>query len=143
MVIAMAIWARAHRVRVHTEERLEMHNCCVLARNPNKINIRYTVEEKPADLMCPFGPIISHVQQHTLKSHRIIAFCRTYDDCSAIFQLLALELSSRHVFIFPDQSDPRKFICEKFTACSSPKTKSVILRPLLIQMVWSELLLPR
>ena len=108
-------------------DSLEMHGCCVLAQNPNKVNIRYAVEEKPTDIMSLFGPIIRCVQQHGIKSDRIIVFCRTYDDCSAIFQLLALELSSRNVFVFPDEPGPRKFICEKFTTCSSPKTKSDVL----------------
>ena len=30
---------------------LEMCGCYVLALNPNKVNIRYAVEEKPVDLM--------------------------------------------------------------------------------------------
>ena len=78
---------------------------------------------------CPyiFSPIICDIEQHGVNLDRIIVFCRTYDDCSAIFQMLAIELSSRNCFVFSDEPGPRKFICEKFTACSSTKTKNDIL----------------
>lgn len=77
--------------------------------------------------MCVFGPIIDHVQEHGVKSDRIIVFCRTYNDCSAIFQLLELELTNRNALILTDEPGTRKFVCEKFTVCSSQKTKSDIL----------------
>lgn len=54
---------------------LEMGCCHVVATNPNKVNIFYAVEEKPVDLMCAFGPIIDHIQEHGIKSDRIIEFC--------------------------------------------------------------------
>ena len=77
--------------------------------------------------MSVFGSIIDHVEQYGVKSDRIIVFYRTYDDCYAIFQLLVLKLAGRNVFEFPNEPGPRKFVCEKFTACSSPQTKSNIL----------------
>ena len=44
-----------------------------------------------------------------------------------MFRFLALELASRKILEFPQQPGPRKFICEKFTACSSPNTKAKII----------------
>ena len=49
---------------------------------------------------CVFGPIFLHVQGNGVKSDRIIVFCRMYDDCSALFQFLTLELASRNVLSF-------------------------------------------
>ena len=87
----MALTATANlSTRKVVIKSLEMHKCYVLVRNPNKVNIRYAVEEKPGELMSLFGSVIDYVQEHGVKSDRIIIFCRTYEDCSAIFQLLAL-----------------------------------------------------
>ena len=124
----MALTATANlATRKIVMKNLEMNHCYVMALNPNKVNICYAVEQKPDDLMSVFGQIILHIQEHGVKSDRTIVFCRTYDDCSAIFQFLTLELASRNVFEFRDEPGPRKFICEKFTACSSPKTKRNII----------------
>ena len=108
-------------------DSLEMRGCYVLALNPNKINICYSVAEKPSDFKTVFVPLVEHIKQLGVNADRVIVFCRTYDDCSTIFQFLVLQLSRHDVFVFPDVSEPRKYICELFTACSSPTTKSHIL----------------
>lgn len=108
---------------------LEMNGCYIKARNPNKYNIRYTVAEKPVDLMTVVKPIVKRVIQNGQKADRCILFCRTYKDSSTLFELLILELESSGVLITSTDSESGQTlrICEKFTACSSPNTKGKII----------------
>ena len=66
---------------------LEMNGCYIKARNPNKRNIRYTVAEKPHDLMTVIKPIVKHViekgQEADHASYfvvptRIVQHCLSY-----------------------------------------------------------------
>ena len=124
----MALTATANlATRKKVISNLEMSSCYVLAQNPNKVNIFYEVQHKPSDLMCVFRRMIEDIQKNGVNSDRAIIFCRTYDECSEVFRFLALELASRNILEFPQQPGVRKFVCEKFTACSSPKTKSNII----------------
>ena len=79
----MALTATANlATRKVVIDSLEMNNCYILAQNPNKVNIFYAVEHKPADIMSVFGRMIEHIQRNGVNSDRVIIFCRTYDECS-------------------------------------------------------------
>ena len=106
---------------------LEMQGCSIVAVNPNKPNIKYIVALKPTDVNCLVSRITQRVAQWREKSDRTIIFCRTYDDCSLVFEVLALELNKLNLLTFSDASGSLKRVCEKFTACSSALTKNKIL----------------
>ena len=106
---------------------LEMHGCYIKARNPNKRNIHYMVAEKPRDLMTVIKPIVKNVIEKGKEADRCIIFCRTYNDSSAFFELLVLELASSSVLTATTASGQTLRICEKFTACSAPNTKKKII----------------
>ena len=125
----MALTATANLATRKTVIRsLEMNGCYIKARNPNKRNIRYTVAEKPVDLLAVVKPIVTHVIEKGQEADRCIIFCRTYKDSAALFELLILELESSGMLFTTTVSGQTFRICEKFTACSSPNTKSKILK---------------
>ena len=106
-----------------------MNGCYIKARNPNESNIRYTVAEKPVDLLIVVKPIVKHVIEKGQEADRCIIFCRTYKDSATLFELIILELESSGVLITSTESGQTLRICEKFTACSSPNTKGKIIAP--------------
>lgn len=121
----MALTATANLVtRKMVIWSLEMNGCYILARNPNKKNIRYTVAEKPNDLVTILTPIVKNVIEKGQEADRCILYCRTYKDSSELFEMLILELE---VLITNTESGQTLRICEKFTACSSPSTKRKII----------------
>jgi ATP-dependent DNA helicase RecQ len=65
---------------------LEMHGCYIKARNPNRANIQYIVAEKSPDITAVFSPIVSQMRDKGKEADRYIIFCRTYNDCSTIFE---------------------------------------------------------
>ena len=55
----MALTATANlATRMMVIRNLEMSGCYILARNPNEKNIRYTVAEKPTDVVTILTPVI-------------------------------------------------------------------------------------
>ena len=88
-------------------QNLKMNGCYVLARNPNKKNIRYTVAEKPNDLMTIIAPIIKNVIEKGQEADRCILFCRTYKDSSKLFEVLILELERSKVLITNTENQDR------------------------------------
>ena len=124
----MALTATANlATRKMVLRSLEMNGCYIKARNPNKSNIRYTVTEKPVDLLTVVKPIVKHVIGKGQESDRCILFRRIYKDSTTLFELLILELESSGVLITSTESGQTLRICEKFTACSSPNTKGKII----------------
>lgn len=90
----MALTATANlSTRKMVIQSLEMHRCYIKARNPNKTNIRYTVAEKPSEIISVVQPIIEHVRRKGQEANRFIIFCRTYNDSSAFFEVITLELA--------------------------------------------------
>lgn len=124
----MALTATANlATRKMVIRNLEMNGCYIVSRNPNKINVRFTVAEKPSDLITVVTPIIKNVIEKGKEADRCILFCRTYSDSSKLFELLILELERSGVLIISTESGQTLRICEKFTACSSPNTKKKII----------------
>ena len=124
----MALTATANlATRKMVIQSLEMNGCYIKARNPNKRNIRYTVAEKPVDVLTVVRPIVKHVIEKGQEADRSILFCRTYKDSGTLFELLILELESSGVLITKIEHGQTLRICEKFTACSSPNTKRKII----------------
>lgn len=73
----MALTATANvRTRKVIIESLEMKCCHVLFKNPNKLNIRYSVFQKPQDPINVFRPFISDIISGK-SADRCLCFCRT------------------------------------------------------------------
>lgn len=123
----MALTATANlSTRKMIIQSLEMHRCYVKARNPNKTNIKYTVAEKPSEINSVVQPIVEHIRKRGREANRCIIFCRSYNDSSAFFEHLTLELARVGALLVGTVSGQKVRICEKFTACSSPRTKCKI-----------------
>ena len=108
-------------------QSLEMHRCYIKARNPNKTNIRYTVAEKPNEIISVVQPIVEHMRRRGQEANCFIIFGRTYNDSSAFFEILTLEFAKVRALKVGTVSGQKVRICETFTACSSPCTKSKII----------------
>lgn len=125
----MALTATANvRTRKLILDSLEMRCCHILARNPNKLNIRYSVVVKPTDPINIFRPYIRELISGK-SSERCLCFCRTYDDTSMIYEMVALELAHNNA-LFPVSTHPEVKLfgskirtCEKFDACTSKNLK--------------------
>ena len=124
----MALTATANlATRKIVIQSLEMRGCYIKSRNPNRSNIQYMVAEKPCDITKVIRPIVNEIREKGKEADRCIIFCRTYNDSSAIFELLTLELASCGALITSSDSGQRVRVCEKFTASSSPNTKKKII----------------
>ena len=120
----MALTATANlATRKIVIQSLEMRGCYIKSRNPNRSNSQYMVAEKPCDITKVIRPIVNEVCEKGKEADRCIIFCRTYNDSSAIFELLTLELASCGALITSSDSGQRVRVCEKFTASSSPNTQ--------------------
>ena len=71
----------------------------MLARNQNKLNIQYSVLMKPSDPLTIFRPFINDLVV-SKTSEKCLCFCRTYNDASNLYELVALELAENNV-LFP------------------------------------------
>ena len=128
----MALTATATiRTRKVIMKSLEMRCCHVLARNPNKINIRYAVQLKPSDPLSIFCPFISSLISCKMAD-RCICFCRSYDDTNKIYELVSLELVQNNA-LFPASTHPDVSLygskirtCEKLDSCTSKNLKAKI-----------------
>ena len=124
----MALTAMANlATRKMVIRNLEMNGCYVLARNPNKKNIRYAVAEKHNELVTIISPIVINVIEKGQEADRCILLCRSYKDSSELFELLIIELERSGVLITNTESEQALRNCEKFTACLSPNTKRKII----------------
>ena len=108
-------------------ESLEMQGCFVMAVNPNKPNIKYIVASKPTDMNYVVSNITQRVSKERERCDHTNIFCQTYDDCSLMFEALALELYKHDSLTFADEFGLQVRVCENFTACSSVPTKNNIL----------------
>lgn len=129
----MALTATANiKTRKVIIESLEMRCCHVLAKNPNKLNIHYAVVPKPSNPIEIFYPFI-YALTTGKASGKCLCFCRTYDDTSKIYEIVALELAQNSA-LFPASTHPDVMVygskihtCEKFDACTSNSVKTRII----------------
>ena len=132
----MALTATANvETRNCVIRNLEMQSCYVLAKNPNMINIRYSVSIKPSDPISIVQPFLTNMQfGHHTTNDKYLIFCTTYNDTNVIYELIALELAKCGALFLPDDHPEvalhgRKLCCcEKFDACTSTSVKNRILK---------------
>jgi hypothetical protein len=67
----MALTATANlATRKMVIRSLEMNGCYIKARNPKKSNIRYTVAEKPVDILTIVKPVVKHIIEKGQEADR-------------------------------------------------------------------------
>ena len=108
---------------------LEMSDCDIITKIPNKLNIKYVVLPKP-DEETFLQPIISNICRHGVKTKRHLVFCRTYDDTLSLFKAAAVELGIHNALysqpIVPKQEKSKFRLCDKYDACTSKGVKKNI-----------------
>ena len=132
----MALIATANfETRNRVIKNLEMQSSYVLTKNPNMLNIRYSVSIKPSDPISIVQPFLTNMQSgHHTTNDKYLIFCTTYNDTNMIYELIALELAKCGALFLPDDHPEvtlygRKLCrCEKFDACTSTSVKNRILR---------------
>ena len=94
----------------------------MLAMNPNKLNILYSVLMKPSDPLTIFRPFINDLK--VSKTSENFFASRTYNDASNLYELVALEIAENNA-LFPANSHPdvvkygtKIRTCEKFDTCT-------------------------
>ena len=98
---------------------LEMSDCHIITKIPNKLNIKYVVLPKP-DEETFLQPIIC---RHGVKTKRHLVFCRMYDDTLSLLKAAAVELGIHNVLYsqptVPKQEKSKFRLCDKYDACTS------------------------
>lgn len=102
---------------------LDMEGCHIISRIPNKINIKFSVMEKPMDVMQVLYPILLKLTENGISSERTLIFCRTYDDTLLVFKLAVLYLNRRNALYFGDDK-----VCDKYDACTAPDVQKYIVK---------------
>lgn len=85
------------------------------------------MEEKTQDIDVVFKPLVEEVKTKGRRMDKVIIFCRTYNDCSAIYHYFKdlLKESVTDPQGYPNV--PKFRIVDMFSACNSPSIKSQIL----------------
>lgn len=129
----MALTATANRsTRNIVIKSLEMFKCYTRVKNPNKLNIYFSVQTKPSCVLDVFRLFISDILNSSASPpEKRFCFCRTYDETFHVHETIALHLGEQ---LFPPSThaDIVKYgykirVCEKFDACTSATVKSRII----------------
>lgn len=102
-----------------------MHDCSLIFKLPNKLNIKYLVKLKPEDITSALEPILEDIYHNKGHAIKTLIFCRTYNDCAAIFQALAYELSVNLQCLFSEQDGLS--VCDIFSSATPPDKKDWII----------------
>ena len=78
---------------------LDMNGCYLVIRDPNKINIKYSVLKQGCldDIILP---IVDDLSSNGIKADRTIIFCRTYVDTLEVFKSPINELYFDAIILF-------------------------------------------
>uniref|UniRef100_A0A1X7V0T4 DNA 3'-5' helicase n=1 Tax=Amphimedon queenslandica TaxID=400682 RepID=A0A1X7V0T4_AMPQE len=99
----------------------------LIIRCPNKPNIIYYVEEKTQDIEIVFKPLVEEVKVKGTRMDKVIIFCWTCNDCSAIYYYFKDLL--KEIITDPQgyPNVPKFLIVDMFPACNSDLVKNKIL----------------
>ncbi len=76
-------------------KRLSMKSPEIISITPDKPNLLYLVREKPEELENAMTSLIEKLRKHELPAdHKIIIFCRKYNECSQLYRLFKSQLGS-------------------------------------------------
>ncbi len=125
----MALTATATKVtRNAVCKSLGMISPSVIAKVPNKANIKYVVRTEPKCLETAFTPLAEEIRRKRTSMDRVIVYCRNYDSCTMIYLFLKYILKGeiREPIGVRDLAIFR--LVDMFTACTRPAVKERILK---------------
>ena len=105
---------------------MEEDTTFVLSKVPNKLNIRYSVKEKPSDIDLMVKPIVSNIMQYRDRSQKTIVFCRTYKEYTEVASSLVFHLCENDVF-YVERNGSKIPVCEMYSASTDETVKDKIL----------------
>ena len=111
-------------------KNLEMTNCTVVLRVPNKKNIFYAVLPQPKSATV-LDPIVEEVCTDGVKASQSLIFCRSYDDLLELYKATALELNRRQaLYIDASPGTPKSSmrVCDKYDACTDVNVRKNIIQ---------------
>ena len=121
----MALTATANiNTRKVVIRSLEMQSCYLMMKNPNQLNIKYSVLTKPSNPLVIIQPLLDNLKAGCMDGKCLI-FCRYYDDTNRMYELIALYLAKHDALFLPN--DHPNCTCEKFDASTSPSVKKRII----------------
>ena len=109
---------------------MDEDNTFVLARVPNKLNIRYGVQVKPSEMELMTFPIVSCVKHFGSTSPKTIIFYRTYKDFTEVASCLVYQLHESSVFfssLYCNSDGSKTPVCEMYSASTGEAAKDNIL----------------
>ena len=124
----MALSATATKAtRTAICKSLGMASPIIVAKVPNKLNIKYIVSTGTRNLEETFAPMVEEIRHRRRNMDRTIIYCRTYDSCTRIFLYLKSRLKGgirepvgvRDLAIFR--------LVDMFTACTRANVKQAII----------------
>lgn len=68
---------------------LEMQSCYLLTKNPNQLNIKYSVRVKPSNPLVIVQQFLDDLKAGCM-SGKCLIFCRYYNDTNMMYELIAL-----------------------------------------------------
>ena len=109
---------------------LDMKGCYLVIRDPNKINIKYSVLKQGCldDIILP---IVDDLSSNGIKADRTIIFCRTYVDTLEVFKGLVCCLGRRDALYAPpsDCIPMNKLrMCEKYDGSTATDNQQHIVK---------------
>ena len=73
-------------------KRLAMENVVIIGLSPNRDNIFLSVQ---SITLCEFAGVIAEsVRRNHLNHPKTVVFCRTYEDCNVVYDMLEEKLGS-------------------------------------------------
>ena len=72
----MALTATATKAtREFVQKSLCMTNCSVIQKLPNRLNIKYTVQPKPDDMVVALSHTIDNIAENGVAAEKTVVFC--------------------------------------------------------------------
>ena len=93
----MALTATATKnTRISICHKLGMIRPFVIAKPPNRVNIKYIIATPLCTLEDTFTPLVENLRTSRLNFERTIIYGRSYDACSSIYLLFSVTTRTRH-----------------------------------------------
>ena len=126
----MALTATATKsTRKAVMKLLNMHQPVVISVTPSKPNIVYRLQEKGKSMEETLAPLICKLQQQKIKQdHKMIIFCKRYEECSRMYWVFKTALKGG--FTQPNGApDLARFrvVVDMYTKCIEMTVKKSII----------------
>ena len=129
-VNVMALTATATKpTRKYVCQRLGMSAPVVIAKSPNKANIKLIVHMKEGSIAEMMAALADEIIEKRRDMPRVIIFARTYDACGELFVYFKSRLGEGLTEPVSAPNDLARFrLVDMFTACTTKDVKDAILQ---------------